>query len=274
VSIPATVLGGIQPITAPIPGWYGKLPCLGDFASRRLPREFIEPWDAWLQRSLAASRRELGERWLDLFLTSPMWRFALAPGACGREAWAGLLLPSVDKVGRYFPLTIAVPLERCDADLTEVFAAHTWYAELEKIALAALNVDYAPAELESALAQHPFLSERFAPAQSKAVGELASWLEVRSAQPRAFVLPRGKSIAAVMDAAARGMFEATTAGKTFWWCISEESGATETHCSAGLPPESYYSVLLGGARASDPIPADPLKALGFGEPVNDPATAR
>ena len=158
MSIPATGLGGIQPITAPIPGWYGKLPCLGDFASRRLPREFIENWDAWLQRSIAASRRELGERWLDLFLTSPMWRFALAPGACGRDAWAGLLVPSVDKVGRYFPLTIAVPLERCDADLTEVFAAHSWYAEIEKVALAALNVDYAPSELEAALAhRNPIL---------------------------------------------------------------------------------------------------------------------
>jgi type VI secretion system protein ImpM len=274
VSIPTTGLGGIQPITAPIPGWYGKLPCLGDFASRRLPREFIENWDAWLQRSIAASRRELGERWLDLFLTSPMWRFALAPGACGPDAWAGLLLPSVDKVGRYFPLTIAVPLERCDADLTEVFAAHSWYADIEKVALAALSIDYAPSELEAALAQHPFLSERYAPAQSTAVDDLASWLKAGSAEPRAFLLPRGKSIAAVMDATARGMLETSTAGRTFWWCISDETGATETHCSAGLPPESYFTVLLGGARASEPIPADPLKAFGFGEPADDAAAAR
>jgi hypothetical protein len=32
-------------------GWYGKLACLGDFASRRLSREFIERWDGWRRRA-------------------------------------------------------------------------------------------------------------------------------------------------------------------------------------------------------------------------------
>jgi len=62
------------------------MPCLGDFVSRRLPPEFIAAWDTWLQRSVAASRGALGESWTDVFLTSPMWRFVLAPGACGTEA--------------------------------------------------------------------------------------------------------------------------------------------------------------------------------------------
>ena len=274
VNSPPPRTGGLQPITAPIPGWYGKLPCLGDFASRRLPREFIDRWDAWLQRSIAASRRDLGEQWLDIFLTSPMWRFALAPGVCGDEAWAGVLLPSVDRVGRYFPLTIAVPLEPFDADLTEVFAAHTWYSELEKIALSALSVDFSPAELEDALSHHPFISERWAPTHSSAVDDVAAWLDMGAASPRAFELPRGKSIAAVMDTAARGLFERIAAGKTFWWCISEKTGATETHCSPGLPPETYYTVLLGGARAAETIPADPLKAFGFAQPADDAASSR
>ena len=33
-------------------GWYGKLPASGDFATRRLPPSFIEPWDAWLNAML------------------------------------------------------------------------------------------------------------------------------------------------------------------------------------------------------------------------------
>ena len=28
-----------------IPGWYGKIPSLGDFASRRLPQSFVAAWD-------------------------------------------------------------------------------------------------------------------------------------------------------------------------------------------------------------------------------------
>src|ERR1043165_7880768 len=53
-----------------IAGWYGKMPCLGDFASRRLTPDFITPWDAWLQRSIATSRQQLGEQWLEIYLTS------------------------------------------------------------------------------------------------------------------------------------------------------------------------------------------------------------
>ena len=63
------------------PGWFGKLPHLGDFASRRLPPSFVRPWDRWLQRGLASARSELGERWLDLYLVAPILRFWLAPMA-------------------------------------------------------------------------------------------------------------------------------------------------------------------------------------------------
>ncbi len=93
-----------------IPGWYGKLPHLGDFASRRLPGEFIRTWDVWLQEVLQATRASLGEAWLDCYLTMPIWRFVLLPGLVGPSGWAGVLMPSVDRVGRQFPLTLAVAL--------------------------------------------------------------------------------------------------------------------------------------------------------------------
>ena len=91
-------------------GFFGKLPALGDFVERALPAEFVTPWDAWLQRAIAASRASLGEQWLDIYLTSPLWRFVLGAGPCGARAWAGVMMPSVDRVGRYFPLTVAAPL--------------------------------------------------------------------------------------------------------------------------------------------------------------------
>jgi len=98
----------------PTPGFYGKVPGLGDFVSRRLPQAFIDPWDVWLQAAIASSRQQLGEQWLDIYLTSPLWRYALSPGSCGARGWAGVLMPSVDRVGRYFPLTIAVALAEID----------------------------------------------------------------------------------------------------------------------------------------------------------------
>jgi type VI secretion system protein ImpM len=88
-------------------GFYGKLPGEGDFVTRRLPWEFTSAWDDWLQQGMHASRAALGERWLDLYLSAPIWRFQLAPGVCGPLAWRGLFFASVDRVGRHFPLTLA-----------------------------------------------------------------------------------------------------------------------------------------------------------------------
>ena len=88
-------------------GFYGKLPSQGDFVSRRLPWEFTSAWDDWLQQGMQASRAALGERWLELYLSAPIWRFQLAPGVCGPMGWRGLFFASVDRVGRYFPLTLA-----------------------------------------------------------------------------------------------------------------------------------------------------------------------
>lgn len=75
------------------PGWYGKMASLGDFASRRLPADFITIWDRWLQEVISLSRSDLGDAWLDAYLTCPVWRFLLQAGACGEKIWAGVLMP-------------------------------------------------------------------------------------------------------------------------------------------------------------------------------------
>ena len=77
-------------------------------AGSRTP--FVDAWDAWLREGLAASRTALGLSWLDVYLTSPAWRFVCAAGACGPAPVIGLLAPSVDQVGRYFPLTVVAQL--------------------------------------------------------------------------------------------------------------------------------------------------------------------
>ncbi|MDN3640220.1 type VI secretion system-associated protein TagF [Simiduia curdlanivorans] len=96
-------------------GIFGKLPAHGDFVERNLPRAFVSVWDEWLQRCLASSQDSAGEQWLDYFLTSPVWRFGLGQGCVDSNAWVGLLVPSVDSVGRYFPITVVIKLsDRAD----------------------------------------------------------------------------------------------------------------------------------------------------------------
>lgn len=120
-------------------GFYGKLPCQGDFVSRRLPWEFTELWDAWMQRGLLAVREQLGERWLEHYLSTPVWRFRLAPGIAGPQGWVGLWFPSVDRVGRHFPLTLAAPVP-ADAGKPALVADNDdRWIELEDQALKALD---------------------------------------------------------------------------------------------------------------------------------------
>lgn len=122
------------------PGFYGKLPVRGDFLSRRLQNQFMEAWDRWLQAGLASARESLGEEWINYYLGSPVWRFAIERGVCGPDLIAGVLIPSVDRVGRYFPLTIAAELNAQairPADLLK--SADAWYSAAETVVLSALD---------------------------------------------------------------------------------------------------------------------------------------
>lgn len=134
------------------PGFHGKLPSRGDFLTRGLPRTFVDPWDGWLQKGIAASRETMGSEWLAIYLESPVWRFVLSAGVCGPAAVAGIFLPSVDKVGRYFPFTVAQMLAQA-VPLLSVLEWSEWFSQIEAHALAALDDDgLDPDALHSALA--------------------------------------------------------------------------------------------------------------------------
>jgi type VI secretion system protein ImpM len=116
-------------------GLFGKLPTHGDFVRRNLPNSFCDPWDAWLQRGMAAARDTLGEAWAPVWDAAPAWRFALPAGACGPDPVAGVLTPSADTVGRRFPLTAAAVLPSAVLGLWPA----AWFAALEGAVLAALQ---------------------------------------------------------------------------------------------------------------------------------------
>ena len=122
-------------------GLYGKLPSHGDFLRRRTSDAFVGSWDAWLQDCMAASRASLGDRWLDVYLTSPAWRFSAEAGACGPAPVIGLMVPSVDRVGRYFPLTIVAELP-ADANVLGVTGATPFFENAERLAIETLESEY------------------------------------------------------------------------------------------------------------------------------------
>jgi len=133
-------------------GFFGKLPSHGDFIERRVRGAFREAWDTWLQRCMTDSQRRLGPHWLDCYLTSPLWRFFLCDGIAGAASYAGVLLPSVDRVGRYFPLTVVVELPAELAALSFAEAAAGWFHEVEQLCAGALeNPSFDLLEFDKAL---------------------------------------------------------------------------------------------------------------------------
>jgi type VI secretion system protein ImpM len=118
-------------------GFFGKVPSRGDFVRRNLPASFTGAWDDWLQAGIAGSREVLGDAWLEIYLTSPAWRFALAADLVGDAAAAGVLIPSVDGVGRYFPLTLACVLDGAPTPLL-LRTQPAWFERAEALARAAL----------------------------------------------------------------------------------------------------------------------------------------
>ena len=196
--------------TLATPGWYGKLPNLGDFASRRLPDAFVRRWDRWLQRGMASARSQLGERWLDAYLVAPILRFWVAPGLLGEPGWAGLMMPSVDRVGRHFPLTIA----QAAVPLAAALAGQPWFRALDAAARQVLDVEFGVDDFERVLAEVPALDP---PAAEAAAGRLAELARRRS------------------NAAAPG---------SLWWC---DDAVADIRCFAALPPTAAFASLIGGA---------------------------
>jgi type VI secretion system protein ImpM len=133
-------------------GFFGKLPSHGDFIERRVGPAFRDLWDDWMQRCMVESQRTLGGRWLDCYLTSPMWRFFLSDGVAGAASYAGVLLPSVDRVGRYFPMTVVVELPIEVPALEFARTAADWFGDVEQLCADALqNPDFEFAAFDAAL---------------------------------------------------------------------------------------------------------------------------
>ncbi|MBX2809963.1 MAG: type VI secretion system-associated protein TagF [Cellvibrionaceae bacterium] len=117
-------------------GLFGKAPQKSDFICHNLPESFTEYWHAWLQSSLSISQEQLGGQWLGHYLISPIWHFAIMPSIAYKQAVVGVMIPSVDEVGRYFPITIA------HMGNYNVWSAYLqgeyWYKDIEKVALMTL----------------------------------------------------------------------------------------------------------------------------------------
>jgi type VI secretion system protein ImpM len=230
-----------------VSGFFGKVPSHGDFVTRELPRAFLDVWDRWLQECIAASKSRLGERWLDVYLTSPIWRFAVGPGICGTSGWAGVLMPSVDRVGRYFPLTIATPLEADVNALLVPGRMDAWLDAVEAVALQSLDDDrFDAGAVQAALASvpEPRLDAR-RPELTGGIGTAWSIALYGMSSERL-----AADVAAALVARQAPQF-------SLWWTAGTDADAAAI-VVAGLPePQSFVELMqqLQNAAVGAPAPA-------------------
>jgi type VI secretion system protein ImpM len=212
----------------PPAGWFGKIPALGDFVSRRLPPEFIEPWDEWLSEELFAAREKLDENWLESYLKAPIWRFALMPGVLDARHWFGVLMPSVDRVGRQFPLTFAASFE------PDLGTLNGWWSTLIGVALRAKESSCDADALEAAL-----------------VGSPDNQVPDQGAEP--------------IEGRVAPALAAAATGTSLWWSWQTDAPGAETLAVLqGMPRGDRFLELidpgLAGTRDSprdSPVPTDP-----------------
>ncbi|MCG7504038.1 type VI secretion system-associated protein TagF [Mesorhizobium retamae] len=120
-------------------GYFGKVPSNGDFVSRNVDRSLRELVDGWMQQGMEESRRVLGDDWLQSFLTAPVWRFVIGSG--GSVAF-GIKIPSVDRIGRYFPFAILGELAEPALDASTLSRLDKMLDRLEPLLLSALDDDF------------------------------------------------------------------------------------------------------------------------------------
>jgi type VI secretion system protein ImpM len=215
-------------------GFFGKVTSHGDFVSRRLPPAFVTRWDGWLQSVLQASRADLGPRWSSTYLSSSIWRFALAPGVCDDRSWAGLMMPSVDRVGRQFPLTIVASVAG-NAPLREWAAeAGPWFDQLEALALWSLREDFSLEQFDTALrAIAAPATAKPAPMDDITQGELP--------MGRVFALAGLESLPTAV-----AQLDLAFSGESLWWTDgSEQVMPCLLHCR-GLPAIAASSAMFDG----------------------------
>jgi type VI secretion system protein ImpM len=201
---------------------------------------FLATWDTWLSEGLLQLRQQQPEAWLNAYLASPSWRFLLMPGAMpgasGAQAWAGVLMPSVDRVGRYFPFTLVWPLAQLPGALEQQRALWAWLGRLDDLAADALQDDWTVDRLEDELARMalPDLAPLAAVDPPGLPAAPGSWHEAP--------LSAGPDIAGHLGHQAQLLWQQQVQGLAHWHAAAG-AGAPRLRISRGLPASA--AALLG-----------------------------
>jgi type VI secretion system protein ImpM len=185
----------------------------------------------------------LGPQWAEIYNRAPIWRFWLGADFCG-EAMIGAFAPSVDGVGRYFPLAVFVGEGQESLAPPELDANDRWCEAAEAILLDALEPDGSLESIARKIAAMP------APSLQSRSSEVAGLEEL----PEGGVLMRGidRQWSLAFLAARRFGYRRIFASQSFWWTIGGEGFPPLALSLVGLPPATRFADMLTGAFVGAP----------------------
>jgi len=135
-------------------GFGGKLPSHDDFIEGGGALSARHTLMEWAGAGLVRGREGKANRFTDMFLTMPVWRFAMEPTLCTERTVVGILCPSTDRTGRAFPILIVAEIAPRDA-LATLVALGPWFDAMEGIALGALDGSVDASAFGASLASPP-----------------------------------------------------------------------------------------------------------------------
>jgi type VI secretion system protein ImpM len=232
-------------------GLFGKLPARRDFITQAVPRSFLRLWEPWIESAMAECRVQFGAAaFEDHFRAAPIWRFWLGADISG-SAILGAFMPSMDAVGRYFPLTLIGIAE------DEVLAPPTadshdgWFAAVEHILLSSLEPNAAFETMLDNIAQ----LKTHAPPATARVSELkfGTPFEIRPPLPLAELL-------AVCRLAYQ---DCSLSAASFWWTVGGAHFRPIGLMRKQLPETRLFAGMLTGQfeRREDATIAIEVKPL-------------
>ncbi len=185
-------------------------------------------------------------RWRDAYLAGPAWRFVLAEGVCGTGAYAGVLMPSVDRVGRCFPLTIVSQWADSACAIDVACGASEWFDAIEDIA--AEGVERADLDAFDARVARAESLLRF--------NEIDAAVVLRQALGRC-EFPQGSaqwhvpldsvhSLQKAVNALAARELERSLRPLSIWWSDGSDDVGAAWLCTRGLPDARSFGAMLTG----------------------------
>ena len=242
-------------------GVYGKLPCAGDFFYRHLSASTLEALDRFHAQSLYELQKTYANQWQERFLHSAAWCCYIPRHCWADSSFLGVIVPSCDRVGRAYPLTLLLPLTPALEPMIFALPFERWLKRSQSIIQAGLEQQFSD-------------TDAFFQALSATTQILGDWFRLGGSPPSyhrlTFQQPWTPS-----DAIAFAWASEHCSHRSIWWRYPDQ-GTGQLHYFDGLPLAQQYAELLdadvslGGATVQ--LPVDSLSAGKLVEPEPQSAT--